>query len=497
MKTFSRISARNGVFPVFALLIVFCFLLTGIHNLKAENIITAGTTLKVTAGTTLVSMEGLTIKNGGTLDNAGSVILKKNLTNQNGSANTLGSGTVVFSGTSNQLVSGSNIIQNLTIDNAAGVTLGGETRVNGLLTLTNGLITLGTYNLSFGTTASVSGGSATSMLVATNTGQARKYYSGVGSFTFPVGDNTGSVEYSPVTLNFTAGVFVNGYAGVNLVDAMYPGSPGGSYISRYWNVTSSGITSFSCNPTFQYVPADVVGTEASIYCVRVTPTAVDYFNAANTATDQLTATGINSFGTFTGYQILANKTLNLTVLLEGLYNGGGTMRKAQNEFGDQFGGNIADLKNVELHNSAPYSSISYTLNNMNLSTAGASSLTVPGIFSGSYYITVKHRNTIQTVSANPVSFAGVTISYNFTNAATKAYGNNMKSVAGGYWAFYGGDVNQDDIVDSGDMIPIDNLSSLFTYGYLPEDANGDGIIDSGDMIIVDNNSSNFVTAVTP
>jgi len=134
---------------------------------------------------------------------------------------------------------------------------------------------------------------------------------------------------------------------------------------------------------------------------------------------------------------------------------------------------------------------------MNLTTAGASTLTVPGIFSGSYYVTVKHRNTIQTVSASPISFASSPINYNFTNLATKAYGSNMKLMSGGYWAFYGGDVNQDDIVDSGDMIPIDNLSALFTYGYIPEDANGDGIIDSGDMIIVDNNSSNFITAITP
>jgi hypothetical protein len=35
---------------------------------------------------------------------------------------------------------------------------------------------------------------------------------------------------------------------------------------------------------------------------------------------------------------------------------------------------------------------------------------------------------------------------------------------------------------------VDNLSSNFAAGYLYEDANGDGLIDSGDMIMVENNA---------
>jgi hypothetical protein len=52
-------------------------------------------------------------------------------------------------------------------------------------------------------------------------------------------------------------------------------------------------------------------------------------------------------------------------------------------------------------------------------------------------------------------------------------------------------------VDSGDMIPVDNLASNFGTGYLPADANGDGLVDSGDMIILDNCASNFVGRITP
>ena len=89
------------------------------------------------------------------------------------------------------------------------------------------------------------------------------------------------------------------------------------------------------------------------------------------------------------------------------------------------------------------------------------------------------------------------MNYNFTTDALQAYGSNMKFMPDGYWVIFGGDVNQDGIVDAGDMLPLDNLSAAFATGYLPEDANGDGIIDAGDMIVVDNNSSAFIGKMTP
>jgi len=58
-------------------------------------------------------------------------------------------------------------------------------------------------------------------------------------------------------------------------------------------------------------------------------------------------------------------------------------------------------------------------------------------------------------------------------------------------------VNQDGIVDSGDLIPVDNDASAFLQSYNPTDANGDGIIDSSDMILLDNNSSLFIAKITP
>ena len=58
---------------------------------------------------------------------------------------TAGTGTVALGGTSAQAVGGSSstTFTNLTISNAAGITLGADVRVNGVLTLTSGVITTG------------------------------------------------------------------------------------------------------------------------------------------------------------------------------------------------------------------------------------------------------------------------------------------------------------------------------------------------------------------
>jgi hypothetical protein len=191
-----------------------------------------------------------------------------------------------------------------------------------------------------------------------------------------------------------------------------------------------------------------------------------------------------------------NKTLNLTLFLQGLYEGAGLMHPAMDESGPHWGATIADKITVEFHNAANYSSLVYTVSNVNLNTNGTASITFPAAFSGSYYITVLHRNSIETVTAIPVSFASGTINYSF-DVASKAYGNNMLLSTDGRWMIFGGDPNQDGLVDATDMLLIDNDATSFVTGYINNDVNGDGLIDAGDMILLDNNASTFVSKVTP
>ncbi|MHC1776591.1 MAG: hypothetical protein AB9834_14400 [Lentimicrobium sp.] len=189
------------------------------------------------------------------------------------------------------------------------------------------------------------------------------------------------------------------------------------------------------------------------------------------------------------------RTLSLNLFLENLYAGGGTMNPASDGTGPKWGATIADHVTVEMHEATfPYALAGGNL--VDLNTDGTASAIVGVNLSESYYIAIRHRNSIETWSAGPVSFAGNSISYDFSNAASRAYGGNQKNMEGVY-AIYGGDVNQDGMVDTADITPVDNDSAGYLSGYLVSDVNGDGIVDTGDMTIVDNNAAVYVGAVTP
>ncbi|MBK6346902.1 MAG: hypothetical protein IPF68_13380 [Bacteroidales bacterium] len=194
---------------------------------------------------------------------------------------------------------------------------------------------------------------------------------------------------------------------------------------------------------------------------------------------------------------ITTKTLELTnVMLEGLYAGSGSMNQAFNEIGPQFDPGVADMITVELHDGSNYSVIEHTAL-VELKQSGAATVTgIPSTLNGSYYITVKHRNSIETSTANPVSFAGTTIAQSFGDPAEIFGGNLLLMIDLGY-AIYGGDINQDGFVDGGDVTPFDNDQFNFIGGYVDSDVDGNGSVDSGDGTIIDNNQFNFVGAALP
>jgi hypothetical protein len=294
---------KKNFVPVSAILTFLTLSCLNVNVAIAENEIYSGTKVKTFPGTYGISVKDFVIKGGANFSNNGILVLKGDLVNGNLLQDLIGS--VSFKGSTVQSISGLNIIQNLVVDNASGIMNLGNTRVNGTLFLSNGLITLGNYNLILGPSATISGElSPVNMIIATDAGELRKIFPGgyTGSFLFPVGDNTGTTEYSPVTLTFSAGTFVSeNYAGLNLRNSKHPDpSISGNYINRYWNISQNGISDFNCDAIFNYVPADVVGNENLILCKRITPTPVITYGSANTITHQLTANAIIAFGTYTG-----------------------------------------------------------------------------------------------------------------------------------------------------------------------------------------------------
>jgi len=280
---------------------------------RADNVISSGTTVTVSSGTFVTTSQNVVVENGATLAVEGSLILKNNFTNQN-TVDDLGTGILEFSGTTPQSVSGHNSVGSLVVNNPAGLDISGNTILNTGLGLQTGHVRLGTNNLTLGSLATVIGTpSASAMVVATGTGELRKSFSGTGVFTYPVGDDSGIAEYSPVTLNFTGGTFAaENYAGVKLTNSAYPGYTS-NYLNRYWSLSQNGITGSQYDAVFQYVPADVNGNENDIRCAQVEPTPIVSYNPANTSLHQLTASGLATFGVFTGITTMIIQDILLNI----------------------------------------------------------------------------------------------------------------------------------------------------------------------------------------
>lgn len=182
--------------------------------------------------------------------------------------------------------------------------------------------------------------------------------------------------------------------------------------------------------------------------------------------------------------------VNITAYLEGFYNG--TIM-------------TADTARLQARQAtSPYALVDVAINHLQPNGMGwfefcRLECNIP------YYFVVRHRNHIQTWTANPLVY-DCELPYNFTDNITKAFGNNMvfvpgdgsgSSGAGGGYAFFTSDVNQDDVVDGFDCSAIDNDAANFATGYLDTDVNGDEIVDGFDLAYCDNNSANFVAASTP
>jgi hypothetical protein len=222
--------------------------------------------------------------------------------------------------------------------------------------------------------------------------------------------------------------------------------------------------------------------------------------SADATAGQLSVSGVNICGEG-GASVLeltaaAKRLVLSSVLLEGLYAGSGIMRQAWNATGPQYSSGVADQVTIELHDAVSYSTIVWALPGVPLSTAGTAEINIPVAYSGSYYITVRHRNSIATTTALPVSFAGSSISYSYGSPSTVYYGN-LKLSQDGVYLIFGADVNQDGIVDTGDMNWVDNGSAAILRGYNAADATGDGIVDTSDMNLVDNNSAAIVRVRRP
>jgi hypothetical protein len=189
-----------------------------------------------------------------------------------------------------------------------------------------------------------------------------------------------------------------------------------------------------------------------------------------------------------------NSTLNITMFIEGYYVGANTMTPVKANQGIGTSTTIVDDILVELRHPTTFALVASTQGV--LQTNGTAACTFSTAQSGSFYIVVKHRNAVQTWSANPVVI-GATSSYNFSASANKAYGDNMKEVESGVWAFYTGDVDQNGNIDIPDYSQWEADYNEFASGVFATDLDGNGNVDISDYTIWENNYNNFVSTVSP
>jgi hypothetical protein len=189
-------------------------------------------------------------------------------------------------------------VQNLTINNANGVTLaGGDLTVNGTLTLTAGNVTTGANTLALSATGTVSRTSGfivgnLKKNVATGANVARTFEIGTGN------------DFAPVNLTF-ASVTGAGDLTATTVAGDHPsiassGLNASHSVNRYWTLTNAGIAFTTYSPTFNFVATDVdAGSATASFVVRKfnTPTWTTTTTGTRTATSTQ-ATGIASFSDF-------------------------------------------------------------------------------------------------------------------------------------------------------------------------------------------------------
>lgn len=162
---------------------------------------------------------------------------------------------------------------NLTINNSGGVTLSDDVAVSARVDLLSGNLILAGSDLILGTAANAFGTfSSTRMIVANGGGHLVKSVAAGGSLTgfqFPIGEITGTTEFSPVTVTLNSSTGTAGSIGFGVEDDDHPyiGAPTPSdYLSRYWPATLTGFGTYTWSGafTFNNITGDIVGTTPAL-----------------------------------------------------------------------------------------------------------------------------------------------------------------------------------------------------------------------------------------
>ncbi len=263
-----------------------------IPNVTNDPVVNLGSTDPATANdVTVESGAVLTINSGKVLNASGNVQLTGNFSN----AGTLScSGTLTLDGSSTQTLGGTLTLNNLTINNSAGVTLNTTINATGTLTMTSGNLTLGSYNATF---ANVSSGGSSSYVKTSGSGQLNTVIASAASLSLPVGNSA----YNPVTITNNSGASDN--FSVRVLDLVYykglDGSAGPAqepHVTRTWVLGKSNPNSGSgIDLTFGWNIGELSSPAPTSFALYA-------FNGGTNKWDKLSGSSVSGNTlTYTGY----------------------------------------------------------------------------------------------------------------------------------------------------------------------------------------------------
>ena len=266
-----------------------------------------------------------------------------NLTLGNGATITRTSGSLnaapIFGTTTNVIYDGTTAIttsfelpalglNNVTINNAAGVTSSGSNTINGVLNFISGKLITGNNFVTIGTSGSITGaGAGTGWVVGNLIKQTASNAS--PSFNFAIGD---TANYTPISLTFngnnTAATTGNITASTTVGDHPQVASSGldnANSVNRTWTLLNNGVTGFTdYSATLNYAAADNDASSTPANYVVRKYDGSSWFAPATVATptaSSATANGFVDFGDFAVGTSTGSPTVSLQPLASAICGG--------------------------------------------------------------------------------------------------------------------------------------------------------------------------------
>ena len=486
--------------------LILLFLLTTV-GLSAQ-FINNGATVTIQAGATLRVETDIQNNGTGTITNNGTIEVSGNFTNAGTATLTPNVGLIKFvtatgSPANANLDAGGDALNNVEMAKTSSqtVTLTTPATMIGNLSFTGAgsKVLLGNNNLTMtnaaGTVTATTDHPTNGYVVTNGTGKFVKTVNANGTIAHQIGDAT---NYTPVS-NAVTGTYSSATLGARVyttgLQAKYADAT--DYINREWNVAAVGITSYTNTMTGTYVAGDVnMGGNTSLIKGCTYPGSDWNFTGSNSAANQVIAAATVADTKLSGQNFFGK--LSLTAFIEGYMNGS-TMRPVLLNSGVAGAtASQSDTLTVELRNSTSPYAIASTFKGV-MSTAGLMDCRFKNMTTGNnYYIALQHRNALETWSGSPV-LMNASNTYDFSTAASQAYGSNMV-LSGGKWCMYSGDIDTaagDGSIDLADYPLWENDYVNFEAGYRRSDLNGDGAIDLLDYPFWENNYVNFIGVVKP